>query len=358
MSETWKRKIMYGGAIVGAVILILGGLELLLRPKGAPRLGATILAYGYSSTVLGDFSPNQDVVSTLKPALPYHVTVNGQGYRDREVAVPKPGRTFRILMLGDSFVEGPFVNDEETLPRALERIMLERQPNRAVEVVNAGHSGYTITDEMEYYDEKGYRFDPDLVILVFGPNDIADLTKPVQAREFLKISERVAETSLLTRKTQEITQHSALLSRGAKVAAYLLTKFRIRSLGPINPDALRERLDQGLVYVPDPPPEVKKWFSRYEELLLEFFERIRRDGRQFLFVLFPTSEQMVETEPGRPQAILAAFGEKHRIPFVDLLPQMRFWVRRGETLYLDPLDRHPTPQGYWRAAEKIQETIP
>jgi len=97
-------------------------------------------------------------------------TSNSHGLRDVERAIAKPTGTRRIIMLGDSIVEGINYNDDDhTISRQLEK--LYAQENEPVEVLNFGTAGYCTRSEVALLEKKGIAFSPDVVVLVFCPND-------------------------------------------------------------------------------------------------------------------------------------------------------------------------------------------
>ena len=98
------------------------------------------------------------------------VRINSQGLRDPERSVePRPG-TFRVLALGDSFMEGYTVNLGETLTQKLEG-RLNAAGCRA-EVINGGTSAYSTDQEYLFYRTDGARYRPALVLLFFFWNDV------------------------------------------------------------------------------------------------------------------------------------------------------------------------------------------
>lgn len=95
-------------------------------------------------------------------------TSNRHGFRDLPRETTKPAGVRRILLLGDSVVEGiNYVDDENTLSRHLQRLY----PDGKTEVLNFGTSGYCTLAEVTLLREKGLAFKPDLVLLVFVEND-------------------------------------------------------------------------------------------------------------------------------------------------------------------------------------------
>jgi len=95
-------------------------------------------------------------------------TSNEHGFRDQARTLGKPEGVRRILMLGDSVVEGiNYVDDENTLSRHLQRLY----PDGNTEVLNLGTSGYCTLAEITLLRERGLAFQPDVVLLVFVEND-------------------------------------------------------------------------------------------------------------------------------------------------------------------------------------------
>jgi hypothetical protein len=95
----------------------------------------------------------------------YHVTLNSDYFRDDEFHRKKEPGTFRIFLIGDSFVFGSGVGEEEAIDRLLERRLNTNSKTR-YEVFNLGHPGDTPFE----YEKTARRFrdyDPDLVILSF-----------------------------------------------------------------------------------------------------------------------------------------------------------------------------------------------
>jgi len=105
------------------------------------------------------------------------VHTNSQGLRDRPHDHAKPDGTFRIVVLGDSFMEAYQVQLEEALPFRLQEILAPRK----VEVINLGVGGYGTAQELLALREEGLRYSPDLVVLAFFVgNDILDNSRPLQ----------------------------------------------------------------------------------------------------------------------------------------------------------------------------------
>jgi lysophospholipase L1-like esterase len=99
--------------------------------------------------------------------------INGQGLRaDRDYPYAKPPGVFRIVSLGDSYTVGYEVEHEETFAQVLERELAAR--GFAVEVLNAGVSGYSTAEQVLYLERELVRYEPDVVLVSFYGNDLVD----------------------------------------------------------------------------------------------------------------------------------------------------------------------------------------
>ena len=92
---------------------------------------------------------------------------NSHGLRDRERSLEKPPGGRRVILLGDSIVEGHGIREADTISRQLERLYADGK----TEVLNFGVSGYCTLAEIEMLEVKGVFFGPDQVVLVFVQND-------------------------------------------------------------------------------------------------------------------------------------------------------------------------------------------
>jgi lysophospholipase L1-like esterase len=98
------------------------------------------------------------------------VRINSQGLRDPERSVePAPG-VFRVLALGDSFVEGYTVDLPLTVTQRLEARL--KESGCPSEVINGATQAYSTDQEYLFYRSEGARYQPSLVLLFFYWNDV------------------------------------------------------------------------------------------------------------------------------------------------------------------------------------------
>ncbi len=343
-----RKKLAFLAVIYGFVILVLVGWEFALRlSKGETT---TRLRYAWSDAVLGEFLPNQRLQDTRKPRLKWTVTINEDGYRGRRVAVPKPPGRYRILLLGDSLIESQYVDDGLTFGEQLEADV-RRRAGKGVEVVAIGRAGYTITDEAAYVREKGRRFEPDMVILVAPLNDVSDLSRRVQYRDLLKQLSGYERRHPLLQTMIAPIRNTALYNFLYRKWVYLAYRTSL-PVGAIDPRPQHEEVSFKEARAREWSAAYTGYFERYCQLLGAFHTEIERDGRRFLYVVFPDVEQMDSADPETMQRHLKGCADDHGITMVDLLPAMR--AGSGErTLFLIPYDRHPNGAGYAVASRTI-----
>ena len=113
------------------------------------------------------------------------VSINSEGMRDREFSLEKPPGVYRVMMLGDSTTFGWGVRQEDTAAKFLERKLNGALPSGFdhVEVMNTGVGNYDTVQEVTYYETIGWKYHPDLVVLVFFINDPEPV--PVEKKGFL-----------------------------------------------------------------------------------------------------------------------------------------------------------------------------
>ena len=94
-------------------------------------------------------------------------TTNSWGLRGAE---PNQRASWRGIVLGDSYMQGLFVGDQETPTECLKRELNSRL-QAPVEILNTGHLGYS--PEQYYYTlvEYGRRFPPQFVVVSIFAND-------------------------------------------------------------------------------------------------------------------------------------------------------------------------------------------
>ena len=166
MSRLFKLAAISLPATLAAALVLAAGVEVWTRARWDPLKGMP-----------GFFLSDPVRIQRLAPG--YHgwfagvpVQINQLGFRDdREYALEKSPRTFRVLVLGDSVTFGHGSVYEHSYPRLLEDHLRAWRPEVEWQVWNLGVPGYNTSQELAHLLEVGPAFQPDLVIVGFFEND-------------------------------------------------------------------------------------------------------------------------------------------------------------------------------------------
>jgi lysophospholipase L1-like esterase len=101
----------------------------------------------------------------------WEIRLNDEGYRVRGPLGPKRPSSVRIVCLGDSWTFGMNVNDDDTYPARLERLLRREFPGLDVEVLNLGVLAYSSHQGLALMKSRVLGLEPDLVLLGFAMND-------------------------------------------------------------------------------------------------------------------------------------------------------------------------------------------
>jgi hypothetical protein len=245
------------------------------------------------------------------------VRINAAGRRDLDRPLRKATGTYRILLLGDSFVEAMHVPLEQTFPRRLEAA-LAREGAPPVEVMSMGVSGYGTASQYLWYRDVGRTYHPDLVLLAFYPGNDVRNNSPVLEPALRPLYD--ADGTLQRVKPAKIAGQGERGWLGSS-AAYryfrklLLTRQpalaeRLANAGLINRAALqRIPMSDGVpldywVYAAAPPPEWGDAWVRTEGLLTALRDRVVADGARLVIMIVTAREQIY---PGDWQRLLESY---------------------------------------------------
>ena len=98
----------------------------------------------------------------------YTLSYNEHGFRVPEHSFSNTSNKKRVVVLGDSFIDGSEVGDEETMTAQLVELLDD------TEVINLGVYDFSTAQQYLAYQEYGKKFSPDLVVLVTTSNDFLD----------------------------------------------------------------------------------------------------------------------------------------------------------------------------------------
>lgn len=201
--------------------------------------------------------------------------INAQGMRaDRDYPYAKPPGVLRILSLGDSYTIGYEVAQEACFSSVLERELRAR--GLAVEVLNCGVSGFSSAEECLYLERELLRYDPDLVLVSYYPNDLTD---NIRAGLFGLEDGRLVEQArryVPGGRLGNLLNHSWLLSRlSERSDAFALLKERLTHLLKREMVAAGQREVRAAAAAAAGGPQPRSAEREYQQrLALAIYERI------------------------------------------------------------------------------------
>lgn len=346
---TSKAKRLAFGLLLTALLgsAALGLAELALRVFGlAPTDGLGTVTAADFDRIPGLFAPSTSLIDRRNAALPHRTTIDSLGYRGVDFPRQKGAGEFRILFIGDSFVYGDFVNDDETMPAQLEQQLA--RTCRGVRVINAGLPGSTIVDQRHMLD-RGLPLAPDLVLLSFTENDVADLgAEPLWdglARN------RAAKSRFPLNVLYPVVRRSALWNALLSVQGRRRAGEQARAR-EASPEAAASADSAGTLSETEQALRV-----RYDSTLATIAGLLASRGVPFVFTAFPAHLTVLGQWSTNQIDWVHDVARRHGVPDVRLLEALRRSGKSELELYLLPHDGHPSGLGYRIAALELSSAI-
>lgn len=107
------------------------------------------------------------------------VASNSAGLRDPRKYLPKDGDTFRIVLLGDSFVMGTAGLERDRIGPQMQVLLRDIYGTineKKIEVYSVGLSSWNTVAEAAYLSARLSAYEPDIILTISVPNDITDNT--------------------------------------------------------------------------------------------------------------------------------------------------------------------------------------
>lgn len=119
--------------------------------------------------------------TTLKEA---PLTTNQYGLRDQEYPMDKPDNTYRIALLGTSYIMGSGVDDSQKVDALVEDKLNKRGDTLNYEILNFAVGGYGLLQQVEVVAKRVLDFKPDALFYVVQPSEVERtylrLLKPIK----------------------------------------------------------------------------------------------------------------------------------------------------------------------------------
>ena len=326
------------------------------------------------------------------------VAYNSQGWRDTEHLKKKPDGVFRILVLGDSFMEAASIELADTFHKRVEEFA--RATGQNVEVISMGVAGYGTLQEYLVYRDVGQLYEPDLVLVGFyDGNDLVNNSLELAsslpeegtvttARPFLALDESSHWT--ITPVAFEDAQRAydenlASLEAKRNSLTEKLILFRLFRAGldriplpdfltgpEIQPEPVdkerQEMVLMGVNYCLEPAEYTRAW-DITERILAMFKEEVEAHGSKLVVFDVPAEEEVsleymeaVIADVAHPEKLCLEDAPGHArlnqilteldVEQISLLADFRRVMREdGVNLYQS--DLHWSPKGHALAAEIV-----
>lgn len=335
-------------------------------------LGGELLVAAFIPQNLGTWGMTKDGITSHVPKLSVYlnqfnqqITINTHGMRDREHPTAKIIGSYRILVLGDSFMEANQVALNESFSQLLEASM-----GRPVEVINASVSGWGTDDEITYLMRYGFQFQPDLVLVGMTlHNDLQDnLDEEFHSFSGGRLQELPKKDIppidfALLRVKEFLASHSHLYQVLLRAKRFSWTEQAGNRLS----SHVAALLDKKEV------PEIIRAWDMTRQLFKKMKVESERRGAKVAVFLIPLWIQVSEERLDaflnehqlsidqlaieQPQSHMRAIGQEEQIEIIDLLPDFRHAEKQNpRKLYLAD-DGHWTAAGHRLAAGIVKERL-
>ncbi len=300
-----KRRLGVGVRLLFALlplVVILGGAEAWLRATGWPRSDIDAKEFTHKN-VYWVSDPGQHMVVTphRETGGSFRVSTDANGLRYPLHPQAKPAGAFRVMALGCSTTYGWGVDDADSYPAKLEKIL--NDTGHKVEVINGGQPGYSSFQGLWLWDKTLAAYGPDVVLFGYLVQDARKVKYSDRSQALLQQNADWLKSSLLHQLKSYLWLRASIDDRRAE------SKDQVAEVNRI-------------------PPE------EYAENIRAFKDEIEGAGAKMVLFGYPL-ERAGYTEGHR--ALLASAAKVLDVPVYD--PQADIERRTAsETLYF-PQDR-------------------
>lgn len=241
------------------------------------------------------FCPDQKTYGYAEKGYANVLKTNRLGFHDVERTMEKAPGVFRIIVFGDSMIQGYCVPTEQTIPSLLERFLNADNLPLRFEVLNMAPGDDGTSAQVVAYEERGRAFRPDMVLAFFmddfpdnvmklhgrsySPyhelNDKGELVfVPPVPKDMTGLWERFKGGSRLYRLLSNKTLESKFYNNGKKLLTGLKIRFSQAPSGSTRKDSLELRKEVC----------IKESWPLTLRLLKYFGEIVKKDGGHFVVV--------------------------------------------------------------------------
>jgi len=274
------------------------------------------------------FAPNQD-----RCRFGNRIYINRYGMRSADFPAEKTDPDeYRIMVLGDSVVNGGSLTDHENLATTMLQKQLAEEMDRPVVVANASAGSWGPPNLLAYTQTHGF-FDADTVLIVLSSHDAAD----VPTFEPLNPATHPTHTPPLA-LWEGMTRYLPRYLPGAGAGA------EPDSAESTDADAIGETASQT---APTDPQAL--------DALRQLITDARAAGCRVILIQHWTRDELAADQPGPGHAAIAAIARAQGTPTYQTAQAFRAAIDRGQTPYRDHI--HPSEAGQQALLEVFERAV-
>ncbi len=261
-----------------------------------------------------------------------HVLYNNYQYRDKNFSIKKSSGTVRIGVMGDSVAWGYGIkNVDNRFSNLLEKKL--RDHGYHVEIYNFSTPGYDTYQETEEYNNKDYKFNIDILLWSYFPNDAEPPANNAGSR-------------ILTNANAQIPAIVKFLSTHSFFFDYIY--WRLSAKYATTFTQLRNAdLEQY---------EIPSVFAYHKKLISNFTSQLESQNKKIVVIMFPFIQFLVPYgNSGIDQKMHTVFTRDGVTTIVDMYPYLK--GKNPSDLEVNRFDSHPNESVHKLAAEKLYDAI-
>lgn len=342
--------------VIGVLILELSaGLMLpAVEPKPKPPAAWT----GIPEDVWTEFDPKlgwfhkKNAEARLQTKVIDHkITTNSLGLRGpREYSLKKKEGITRLYLLGDSFIFGFGVRDDETITATIEN------SDPSIEAMNLGVAGYGIDQMKLLLDRFDFDFAPDLVIIALYPEDFWRATRSYTDAGYSKPYFQLKRNGELVLKNVPVPLPKS--ASGSQFPQIIENSVLLQAFEKSALVRLCLKLSRRLLKVTglEDPDSSEEW-RLGREVLKTAIASIRRHGAEPVLMIVPPARWITgSVEPLRDS--LVRFSKREHTPMIDLTDNFRSALSEAPVEHwFIPDDFHWTAAGHELAARALLDYV-
>lgn len=298
---------------------------------------------------------------------PVELRVNAQGLAQAtDVIVPKPANVYRVIVMGDSFIQG--FGAGKSLPEIVDSALApwHTADGRRVEVINGGVQSYSPLLHHARYVNQFTTFAPDAVIVFPDLTDVYDDHVRYRSLAHYEDGELVrvrrSKPLAVLEQTRERFLYDAVPVQSYRylVAAMAEVLAGRESRAESELEIFSHALEDG----GHPSPAALEAIRFTTENVRSLVARLRADGVHVAIMIYPHLGQLVHKDDitaVRPlnrlfEHSLLRLGADQRVPVVSYLDAMKRELAKGDPLYFRG-DMHFNPDGLRALSARVTESL-